>query len=79
MKAVVVFSSIFFLLGLKLSSIIDFRSKAEVVDTLITNKIMQSKPVKSLPLFKDSENEAKETEETEKQEIADRSGTEEVE
>jgi len=75
MKAVVVFSSIFFLLGLKLSSIIDFRTKAEAVDTLITNKIMQSKPVKSLPLFKDSENEAKETEETEKQEITNQSET----
>lgn len=58
MKTVVVISSIFFLLGLKLSNIIDLRGKAEVVDTIITNKIIKSKPVKALPLFKDNETEA---------------------
>lgn len=57
MKTAVVISSIFFLLGLKLSNIIDIRGKAEVVDTIITNKIIKSKPVKALPLFKDNESE----------------------
>lgn len=59
MKTVVVISSIFFLLGLKLSNIIDLRGKAEVVDTIITSKIIKSKPVKALPLFKETETQEK--------------------
>ena len=62
------FSSIFFLLGLKLSNIINLPGKIEAVDTMITNKIIQSKPVKAIPLFKDSETEEQEMEGTEKQE-----------
>jgi hypothetical protein len=68
MKAVVIISSIFFLLGLKLSSIIDLRSKAEAVDTLITTKITQVKPLKAISLFKDSETVTEKKEGTEKQE-----------
>lgn len=68
MKTIVFFSSIFFLLGLKLSNIINLPEKIEAVDKIITNKIIQSKPVKALPLFKDSETEVQEKEGTEKQE-----------
>lgn len=57
MKATLFLSSIFFLLGLKISSLIDLRGKANAVDNIITSKIIQSKPVKALPLFKDSEEE----------------------
>ena len=57
MKATLFLSSIFFILGLKISSLIDLRGKANAVDQIITNKIINSKPVKALPLFKDSEEE----------------------
>lgn len=66
MKTIVFFSSIFFLLGLKLSNIINLPGKIEAVDTMITNKIIQSKPTKALPLFKDSETEVQEKIGTEK-------------
>ncbi|SHE74693.1 hypothetical protein SAMN05444274_102272 [Mariniphaga anaerophila] len=71
MKTIVAFSSIFFLLGLKISSFIDLRGKAQAVDTIITNKIIQTKPVQALPLFNDSEKEDTEvqkSDEAEKQE-----------
>jgi hypothetical protein len=68
MKTIVFFSSIFFLLGLKLSNIINLPGKIEAVDTMITNKIIQSKPAKALPLFGDQETEEQEKEGTEKQE-----------
>jgi hypothetical protein len=55
MKATLFLSSIFFLLGLKVSSLIDLRGKANAVDKIITNKIINSKPVNAIPLFKDSE------------------------
>ena len=57
MKATLLLSSIFFLLGLKISSFIDIRGKANVVDKIITNKIINSKPVKALPLFNDTNEE----------------------
>jgi hypothetical protein len=57
MKTILFASSIFFLLGLKLSSFIDFRGKSGAVENIITNKIIQKKPVNALPLFKDSEQE----------------------
>mgnify|MGYP000184109231 CR=1 FL=1 len=47
-------------------------------DTIITNKIIQSKPVKALPLFKDSETEEPEKEGTEKQENSSQPKPEEV-
>lgn len=80
MKAVVVISSIFFLLGLKLSNIIDLRGKAEAVDTMITNKIIKSKPVQALPLFKETETEtqAQEKEADKNQETTVQSQTLEV-
>ncbi|MGC9354106.1 MAG: hypothetical protein ACP5D9_09730 [Mariniphaga sp.] len=78
MKAVVIISSIFFLLGLKLSSIIDLRSKAEAVDTLITTKITQVKPLKAISLFKDSETVVEKKEGTEKQETTKQPKPEEV-
>jgi hypothetical protein len=59
MKTILFASSIFFLLGLKLSSFIDFRGKSGAVENIITNKIIQKKPVQALPLFKDSEKEEK--------------------
>lgn len=57
MKATLFLSSIFFLLGLKISSFIDIRGKANAVDKIITNKIINSKPVKALPLFNDTKEE----------------------
>ena len=78
MKTIVFFSSIFFLLGLKLSNIINLPGKIEAVDTMITNKIIQSKPVKAIPLFKDSETEEQEKEGTEKQENSNQPKPEEV-
>ncbi len=55
MKTTLFLSSIFFLLGLKISNMIDLRGKANAVDKIIVNKIMNSKPVKALPLFNDTE------------------------
>ena len=57
MKTILFASSIFFLLGLKLSSFIDFRGKSGAVDKILTNEIIQKKPVHAIPLFKDSEQE----------------------
>lgn len=55
MKTILFLSSIFFLLGLKVSSLIDIRGKASAVDQIITTKIIRSKPVKAFPLFSGSE------------------------
>lgn len=80
MKTAVIISSIFFLLGLKLSNIIDIRGKAEVIDTIITNKIIKSKPVKAIPLFKDNESETEvqtpQNDDSEKQKITEPAQTE---
>ena len=57
MKTIILISSIFFLLGLKISSTIDLGGKANAVDSILTNKIMPSKSVKALPLFNDSDAE----------------------
>jgi hypothetical protein len=67
MKAIILFSSFFFFLGLKIGNIIDLRGKAGNVDKIITNKILQSKPVKALQLFK-NEDEAPKSEDKNKQE-----------
>lgn len=68
MKTTLLLSSIFFLLGLKISSFIDIRGKANAVDKIITNKIINSRPVKALPLFNDT-NEDAETQEQQKDEL----------
>ena len=65
MKTIVFFSSLFFFLGLKVSNLIDLRGKTEAVETIITNKLKQSNPVKAIPLFRDSENETEEAKKTE--------------
>jgi hypothetical protein len=59
MRSLLFASSIFFLFGLKLSSIIDLRGKAGSVDKIITDKITHPKPFKALPIFKDSKKEEK--------------------
>ncbi|MBW6537838.1 MAG: hypothetical protein K0B11_22715 [Mariniphaga sp.] len=54
MKAIVLFSSFFFFLGLKIGNIIDLPGKAKAaVEVGITEKIKQSAPVKSFHLFKE--------------------------
>jgi hypothetical protein len=80
MKTIVFISFIFFLLGLKLSNIINLPGKVEAVDTIITGKIIQSKPAKALPLFSESETEeqAKTKTETENQKTTNQSKPEEV-
>lgn len=67
MKTILFASSIFFLLGLKLSSIIDIRGKAGAVENIITNKIIKQKPAKALHLFKDSEQDDEKKDETKKE------------
>jgi hypothetical protein len=57
MKTILFASSIFFLLGLKLSSFIDIKGKTVAIEHIITNKILQKKPSEALPLFKNSEQE----------------------
>jgi hypothetical protein len=59
MKAIVLFSSFFFFLGLKIGNIIDLPGKARAaVEVGITEKIKQSAPAKSFQMFKESENES---------------------
>ncbi len=65
MKTIVFFSSLFFFLGLMVSNLIDLRGKTEAVETIVTNKIKQSNPVKALPLFKNQENDTEEVKKTE--------------
>ena len=43
MKAIVLISSIFYILGLKISTKIDFIKKSNPVDTIISNKITPGK------------------------------------
>ena len=65
MKTIVFFSSIFFFLGLMVSNLIDLRGKTEAVETIITNRIKQSNPIKAIPLFRDSEIETEEAKKSE--------------
>lgn len=46
MKAIILISSIFYILGLKISNHIDLVKKSNPVDTLITNKIIVTPPSK---------------------------------
>ena len=55
MKATLFLSSIFFLLGLKVSSLLDIHGKASAVDQIISTRIMNSKPLNAVPFFKSSE------------------------
>lgn len=57
MRTTLFLSSIFFLLGLWISNLVDLRGKANAVDQIIVNTIVNSKPVKAMPLFKDGEQE----------------------
>lgn len=59
MKTTLFLSSIFFLLGLKVSNLVDLRGKAQNVDKIIINKIIGSKPVKALPILQDEEQDEK--------------------
>ena len=74
MKAILFLSSLFFLLGLKISNMIDLDGKVNVLDKVITNKIINSKPVKALPLFKEQEKESPVKEEN-KEAITDKDKT----
>ncbi len=56
MKATLFLSSIFFLLGLKVSSLLDLNGKANAVDQIISTKIMNVKPLNAVPFFKEVEN-----------------------
>lgn len=55
MKAIILISSIFYILGLKISNKIDFVKKSNPVDKIITHKIISDKPSKSF--FYNSETE----------------------
>lgn len=71
MKAIILISSIFFLLGLKISSILDLPGKARAaVEISITEKIKQSTPVKSLQMFKESESETQDKEQPDAEEVS---------
>jgi hypothetical protein len=52
MKAIILISSIFYILGLKISNQIDLVKKSNPVDTIITNKITSTPPSKII-YFKD--------------------------
>ena len=59
MKAIVLFSSFFFFLGLKIGNIIDLPGKARAaIEVGVTEKIKQSAPVKSFQMFKESVDES---------------------
>ena len=48
MKAIILISSIFYILGLKISNQIDLVKKCNPVDTIITNKIIATPPSKTI-------------------------------
>lgn len=50
MKAIILISSIFYILGLKISNQIDIVKKSNPVDTIITNKITPTPPSKTIYL-----------------------------
>ena len=72
MKAIILISSIFYILGLKISNKIDLVKKSNPVDTIITNQIISAPSSKTINLkdemiFKfhaDSLKEAKEKDNT---------------
>ena len=56
MKAVILISSIFYIIGLKVSNQIDLAGKSNPVDTLISTKIIPLQPTKSVQVFQVEEN-----------------------
>lgn len=56
MKAVILISSIFYIIGLKVSTNINLVGKSNPVDTLISNKIIPYQPAKSVQIFQSDEN-----------------------
>lgn len=56
MKAVILISSIFYIIGLKVSNQIDLVGKSNPVDTLISNKIVRQQPANSVQVFQVEEN-----------------------
>jgi len=56
MKAVILISSIFYIIGLKVSNQIDLVGKSNPVDTLISNKIIPHHPSKAVHIFQYDEN-----------------------
>ncbi|HKI89335.1 MAG TPA: hypothetical protein VKA38_09925 [Draconibacterium sp.] len=48
MKAIILISSIFYILGLKISNHIDLVKKCNPVETVITNKITTTQPSKTV-------------------------------
>lgn len=55
MRAIFLISSVFFLLGLKLSSNIDFGKRINPANSIISTKILQKKPSKAIHLFSSPE------------------------
>jgi hypothetical protein len=58
MKTVILISSIFYIIGLKVSSQIDLGGKSNPVDTLISNKIIPQQPAEAVQVFPSEENNA---------------------
>ena len=56
MKAVILISSIFYIIGLKVSNQIDLVGKSNPVDTLISNKIIPQQSAKAVQVFQAEEN-----------------------
>ena len=55
MKTVLFVSTLFFLLGVKISKLIDFGDKVNVIDKIVNSQIIMAKPLDAFHLFKDSE------------------------
>jgi hypothetical protein len=51
MKVTLFLTSIFFLLGLKVSQLLDIKGNQATVDQIISNKIINSKQLKEAPFF----------------------------
>ncbi|WP_297087675.1 hypothetical protein [uncultured Draconibacterium sp.] len=62
MKALILISSIFYILGLKISNKIDIVKKSNPVDKIISHKVQSSEPDKTAK-FEQEEKEADENEE----------------
>lgn len=56
MKTVILISSIFYIIGLKVSSQIDLAGKSNPVDTLISTKVIPLQPAQSVQIFQSDEN-----------------------
>ncbi len=65
MKTVLFVSTLFFLLGVKISKLIDFGDKVNVIDKIVNSQIIKAKPLDAFQLFKDTE-EAKSSDDEEK-------------